>query len=194
MRYALLAFIFIAITGCASGDYVQYAKAQENIEVAKAQAQAARYKALGEIAKEGDSTSKVAAVMALALGSSQGGTQGNAPVAAPERNQALQWASILLPSLTQIYGIRSNADVAIRSSDNAAATSIATTNGFIGLAGKIQAPGATYNISGNSGVNSGNATSTPTVVNQPTPVIVTQPAPVIVTQPEPVVIPTGTAP
>ena len=200
MRYILLVFALLTLSACASGDYSQYAKAQENIEVAKANAQSTRYKALGEIAKDGDPTSKVAAVMALALGSSQGGGQGTTTLAAPERNQALQWASILVPGLTQIYGIRANADVAMRSSDNAATTSIATTNGFVGLASKIQAPGATYTISGNSGQNSGNATATPTVVDQPapvivnpaTPVIVTQPPPIIVTQPAPVIVPQST--
>ena len=112
---------------------------------------------------------------------------------APAPNQALQWASILVPSLTQIYGIRANADVAKNSSDNAAATSIATTQGFVGIAGKIQAAGPSYVYGANSGANSGNsgrlagttmmdATSTPTVVLQPIPTVVTQPAPIVVTE------------
>lgn len=206
MRFVFLIFTALLLTGCASNDYAQYAKTQEAIQVAKSNAEVARFNALATIAKEGDSASKVAAVMALALGGNAGGSQQTSTVAAPERNQALQWASILVPSVTQIYGIRANADVAMRSSDNATLTSIATTNGFVGLAARIQAPGATYTISGNSGASSGtsavsgnsgsnsgtsaisgnsgddsgNATSVPTVVNQPTPVIVTQPPPTVV--------------
>lgn len=57
----------------------------------------------------------------------------------------------------------------------------------------------TTTVGSNSGANSGNsgriagttmsdATSTPTIVNQPAPTVVTQPAPVVVTQPAPVVV------
>lgn len=186
MRYIMLILASLLFTGCASTDYTQYTKAQENIALAKAQSEASRYKALSDIAATGDSSAKVAAVMALALG--QGAGSQVAQIAAPAPNQALQWASILVPGLTQIYGIKSNANVAMRSSDNAVSTSIATTNGFLGIASKIQAPGAIYTISGNSGADSGNSTSTPTVVNQPAPVIVTQPDPVIVQPATPVVV------
>ena len=126
MRFVFFMLAALLLTGCATGEYAQYAKTQEAIEVAKSNAQIARYQALGTIARDGDSTSKVAAVMALALGGNN--QQQGTAVTAPERNQALQWASILVPGLTQIYGIRSNANVAIKASDNAALTSIATTN------------------------------------------------------------------
>jgi hypothetical protein len=186
MKTLLAVFLALALTGCASTEYVQYAKTQEAIAVAKGNADAAKYKAMSDIALSGDSAAKVAAVMAMALG--QGGASQGPQIAAPAPNAALQWASILVPSITQMYGIRANADVAMRSSDNAASTSIATTAGFVGLAGQIQAPGATTTISGNSGANSGDATSTPTVVTAPDPLVVTQPAPVIVTQPAPLVV------
>lgn len=214
MRYLLLFFALLTVSGCASTDYIQYAKTQEAIEVSKSQAQTARYQALGQIAKDGDSASKVTSVMALALAGSEGNNSQASTMAAPQPNQALQWASILVPGLTQIYGIRANASVANKASDNAAATSIATTAGFVGIAGKIQAPGAisTTNtttsgnsgaysgttagnsgaysgtVAGNSGANSGNATATPTVVNQPAPVIVQPATPIVVTQPAPTIV------
>lgn len=195
MKTALTLLAALALTACASPDYEQYAKAQESIAISKSQSDAARYRAMSDIAVSGDSSAKVAAVMAMAL------SQGNAQtqqIAAPQPNQALQWASILVPGLTQIYGIRANADVAMRSSDNAAATSAATTAGFVGIAGKIQAAGPSYTYGANSGANSGNsgrlagttmmdATSTPTVVYQPAPVVV-QPVivdPVVVQVPTP---------
>ena len=186
MKTLLAIIIALALTGCASPDYAQYAKAQEAIATAKGQADAARYKAMADIAASGDSAAKVAAVMALALG--QGGNSATQQIAAPAPNAALQWASVLVPALTQVYGIRANADVAMRSSDNAASTSIATTAGFVGLAGQIQAPGATTTISGNSGANSGDATAAPTVVTQPAPLVVTQPAPIVLTQPPPTIV------
>ena len=203
MKTILAIIIALALTGCASTEYVQYAKTQEAIATAKGTADAARYKALADIAASGDSAAKVAAVMALALG--QGGTQAQ-QIAAPAPNAALQWASVLVPALTQAYGIRANADVAMRSSDNAARTGIATTAGFVSLAGQIQAPGAnvstvttttstdrndvtnTSTVGANSGANSGDSTAAPTVVNAPAPLVVTQPAPVIVTQPAPLVV------
>lgn len=194
MKTTLTLLAALALTACASPDYAQYAKAQESIAASKSQSDAARYRAMSDIAAQGDSAAKVAAVMALAIGQSAPSQQ----IAAPQPNQALQWASILVPGLTQIYGIRANADVAMRSSDNAAATSAATTAGFVGIAGKIQAAGPSYTYGANSGTNSGNsgrlagttmmdATSAPTVVYQPDPVVV-QPVivdPVVVQVPTP---------
>lgn len=180
MRVVIIA-VLMGLAGCASPDYAQYAKAQESIAVSKSQSEAARYKAMSDIAGSGDSAAKVAAVIALALGQSN----PPPPIAPPQPNQALQWASILVPGLAQIYGIRANADVAMRNSDNAASTSAATTAGFVGIAGKIQAagPSYTYTYGANSGMNSGNsgrlagttmndATSQPAVVYQPEPVVV----------------------
>lgn len=218
----LLVLVVVAVSGCGTTEYVQYAKTQEVVAVAKANAEAARYRALGDIASSGDSSAKVAAVMALALGQSGGRGEG-VGIAAPERSQALQWASILVPGLTQIYGIRANADVSMRSSDNAMKTSIATTGGFVSMGDKIQAPGSsssvvsttttnTYSVSGNSGSDSGDRVSVPTVVTQPAPMVVTPTnnsfslgytvsgnsgggsgdstgAPTVVTPPAPVVVP-----
>lgn len=192
MKAAIL-LTALVLAGCASPDYAQYTKAQESIATSKSHADVARYKAMSDIAASGDSAAKVAAVMALAMG--QNNANAAQQIAAPQPNQALQWASILVPGLTQIYGIRANADAAMRSSDNAAATSAATTAGFVGIASKIQTAGPSYSYTygANSGANSGNsgrlagttmtdATSAPTVVYQPAPVVV---QPVIV---DPVVV------
>ena len=57
------------LTGCATGDeYRQYAEAQKSVANARAMSEAARYQALAEIAKSGDTAAKVAAVMTLQQG------------------------------------------------------------------------------------------------------------------------------
>jgi hypothetical protein len=191
---ALAIVTVLALTGCATGkEYEAYAEAHK----AQAAAQAARYKALSDIAAQGDTTAKVAAVITLNQSSGQAQSQIAAPKSAAEH--LIQWTSILLPSLTNIYGINKQAQVGIAQSNNATTLGVSTNAAFVGLAGKIQAPAAnvttttstTSTVGANSGANSGNSgrlagtsitdnTSTPTVVVQPAPVIVTQPAPVIV--------------
>jgi hypothetical protein len=201
MKPIVIAVTALALTGCANtSQYQAYAEAHK----AQAAAQSARYQALADIAKMGDTTAKVAAVITLNQGAGQAQSQIAAPKSTAEH--LIQWTSILLPSLTNIYGINKQAQVGIAQSNNATALGISTNAAFVGLAGKIQAPAAnvttTSTIGANSGANSGNSgrlagtsitdnTSTPTVVVQPAPVIVPQPAPIIV-RPEvvqPVVIP-----
>lgn len=125
----LLTFMLVALAlaGCASPDYAQYAKSAEASSVA-------RSKALSDIAASGDSSAKVAAVMALALGS------GNSTLAAPQPNAALQWASILVPGLTQVAGMRYQYLSQQTQSNNATALGISTNSTMLGIAGKIQAP------------------------------------------------------
>ena len=193
MKKIIIAVAVTLLSGCAAQNYATYAKSNADIEIAKHNAEAEKYRAMSAIAAVGDSTAKVAAVMAMAMGSQM---QPQSAVLQPPRDEALQWFSILLPSVTQMYGISRNAAVAMNQSNNAAAVAASTNATFLGMAGQIQAPTApqanySYNISGNSGANSGNSgklaggdvndnTATPTVVTQPAPVIVTQPAPVIV--------------
>ena len=197
----------LSLTGCATAEYAAYADAHK----AQAAAQTARFQALADIAKQGDTTAKVAAVMSLQMG----GGQQSAQIATPKSwaDYAMQWTGLLLPTVGQIYTINKQTSLGMRQSDNATALGISTNNAFVGMASQIQAPAAnvttiggngvigagTYSIGANSGSNSGNSgrlagggitdnTSVPTVVNQPAPVIVTQPAPITVTQPAPVVV------
>lgn len=175
----------VLFAGCAStSDYTAYAE----IHKARASAEAARYAALADIAKQGDTTAKVAAVMSLQNAGAGANTQSG--VAAPRSNAdvMLQWAGILVPSLTQAYAIGQNATVQIEQGRNAMLSAQAGTNAFVQIAGKIQAPGAVNNttLSGTGTLGSGtysidnSATATPTVVNQPAPLFVNQPAPLVV--------------
>jgi len=166
----------LSLTGCATGQYQAYADAHK----AQAAAQTARYQALADIAKMGDTTAKVAAVMSLQMGAVQNQPQ----VAAPKTfgDHLLQWTSVLLPTATQIYSVGKQAQVGIAQSNNAREIGISTNAAFVGLAGKIQAPGAITTTTTNT-----DSTHAPTVVTQPAPLVVTQPTPVIV---RPEVVPT----
>ena len=135
-----LSIIAIAITlaGCSTTDYDKYATTQQSIAASKAQADTARYNALADIARTGSDTARVAAVMALAMGGQA--PQQSQALAAPQRSDALMWASVLVPAVTQAYSIAKSADVAINASNNAYMTSASTTAGFVGIASQIQAP------------------------------------------------------
>jgi hypothetical protein len=181
MKTIITILCALSLTGCATSEYVAYA----DIHKAQAAAQTARYQALADIAKQGDTTAKVAAVMSLQLQ----GAQGQSNVAAPKSfgDQMLQWTSILLPTATQLYSVGKQAQVGIAQSNNARDTSISTNAAFVGLAGKIQAPGAITTTT-----TSTDSTHAPTIVTQPAPLVVTQPAPITITQPAPLVVPTTT--
>jgi hypothetical protein len=125
----------LLLAGCASPGYEHYLAAQQSVAVSRSTADTARYNALATIAAKGDSASGVAAAMALALG----GQQQPVQIAAPQ-NEWLQWASVLVPALTNAYAIGKSADVAIHASDNAYKTSASTTGGFVALGQQIQAP------------------------------------------------------
>ena len=193
----------VVLTGCSTAEYDRYAKAQTDIAVARHQAEAEKYKAMSEIAKAGDSAAKVAAVMAMAMGSNNSTTA--TAIQPPQTSEALQWASILVPGLTQVVGMRYNYMSQKVSSDNAAVLGVSTNNTFANMAGKIQAPGSisTTTLSGTGNLGSGTYTTTdrndvttptPVVVAPPVPVIVAPPIPVIVTPPAPVVVPPVVAP
>jgi PBP1b-binding outer membrane lipoprotein LpoB len=184
MKLIAIILCAVALTGCATNsEYAAYADAHK----AQAAAQTARFQALADIAKQGDTTAKVAAVMSLQMG----GGQQNAQINAPKNwaDYAMQWTGLLLPTVGQIYTVNKQTSLGMRQSDNATALGISTNNAFVGMASQIQAPAAnvttiggngvigsgSYSIGANSGSNSGNSgriagggitdnTSVPTVV------------------------------
>lgn len=84
----LLISLVITMTGCANSQYADYVKANTELATARARADEARYKALSDIAGSGNESSRIAAVMALALGGN-GNTSAPQQLEAP-RNEALQ--------------------------------------------------------------------------------------------------------
>lgn len=179
IKNTLLAITVAVMTvGCATSDeYRQYAAAQAAVANARSMAEIARYNALAEIAKQGDTAAKVAAVMSLNQGNVM--QQAQPPINPPKSvaETALQWTSLLLPNLTQFYSISANRQIAITQSNNATAlgvaqsnnatttatntanafANIATTNanGMTAIAGKIQAPQANITLSGTGVIGSG---------------------------------------
>ena len=103
---ALIPAVFLV--GCASGDYARYAQAQETIESNKAIAtaieRAAMYNALAKLAENGSDAAKVAAAMSINNTANGISTPGNG-MAAPGPDPLLQWASVLVPGITQMYGV-----------------------------------------------------------------------------------------
>ena len=183
MKLIAIILCALSLTGCATNsEYAAYADAHK----AQAAAQTARYQALADIAKQGDTTAKVAAVMSLQMGGGQQNAQINAPKSWAD--YAMQWTGLLLPTLGQVYTVNKQTSLGMRQSDNATALGISTNAAFVGIASQIQAPAAnmtisgtgvigagTYSIGANSGSNSGNSgrlaggsitdnTATPTVV------------------------------
>lgn len=124
--------VLATLTGCASQEYALYADAQKKIAEAQAMSDAARYAALAEIAKQGDTAAKVAAVMSLQMGSGSNNGPRVQHVNPPKSigDTALQWTSVLLPSLTQFYSISANRQVAITQSNNQAAIAQSTNSTF----------------------------------------------------------------
>ena len=132
--------VAVTTVGCATNkDYQMYAETQQKIAQANAMAETARYAALAEIAKTGDPGARVAAVMSINFGAQ--GSNGPRPnqVAAPKTfgDTALQWTSVLLPSLTNIYGITANRQVAVTQSNNAAAVAQSTNATFATMNGNM---------------------------------------------------------
>jgi hypothetical protein len=123
----------VALVGCGTTEqYKMYAETQKSIAQANAMAETARYAALAEIAKTADPGARVAAVMSINFGA-QGGAGPRVQQIAPPKTfgeTALQWTSVLLPSVTSLYGINANRQVAVTQSNNAAAVAQSTNATF----------------------------------------------------------------
>lgn len=143
IKLSILGLAVAALAGCASDDYKMYADSQAKIDTAKYTADAERWKAMGVIAANGTESAKIAAVIAMAMSSTSGtGSGGGSQMQRPQASEALQWASLIVPSVTQLAGISANMRLGIAQSDNAFKASVSMNETFLGMAGKIQAPAA----------------------------------------------------
>jgi hypothetical protein len=101
MTRIIAIFAALVLTGCAT-NYDAYVAAQKEIIAAQSQAETNRLLALTRIAESGDASAKGAAVMAIALSASK-----TAPVSLrPPESAAMEWARILVPAATNLYGAR----------------------------------------------------------------------------------------
>ena len=126
--------IVLALVGCASTDYTKYSETQVAIARYKAESEKARYAVLAEIVKKGDPTASVAAVMSMQMG--MGGNAQDQRLEAPRSSgdDMLKWASLLVPTAVQGFGIYANARVATTQSNNATTTALSTNSTFASIA------------------------------------------------------------
>lgn len=176
MKYTLIGFTFmlcLILGGCASSgpsNYALYAETQAKIAQAHAVAETARFNALSEIAKTGDSAAKVAAVLSIQLGGNSGGNQRNQQViAAPEDwdQKLLKWAGVILPTVTQglaigaqIHAANTQKQIAVTQSNNAAATAQSTNNTFAAMSGNMATSNAAIAKSGFDAATAGSTALT----------------------------------
>ena len=134
IKYAIPLAV-VALVGCSStSDYQKYSETQVAIARYKAEADKAKYQVLAEVVKKGDPAASVAAVMSMQMGFSGGGQEQKIDAPRSSGDDAFKWASLLLPTVVQGFGIYENAKVATTQSNNATATAINTNGTFASIA------------------------------------------------------------
>lgn len=147
MKLLSITLACLVLTGCASrgpSNYQLYAETQAKIAQANAVAETARYNALADIAKNGDSAAKVAAVLSIQLANNGGssGQRNQQTIAAPEDwdQKLLRWAGVIVPAAmqglaigAQIHAANMQKQIAVTQSNNAAATAQNTNNTFAAM-------------------------------------------------------------
>jgi hypothetical protein len=124
--------LVVMLTGCQTTGYQDYADAMARIAEAQASIAKEQMFAMRQLAENGgDQTTRTVAVVMLALGAQNGQRQVQL---APPQNEALEWARILVPSLSTLamgwFGYR----LGMTQSDNAADVSIAGYGAMQGIA------------------------------------------------------------
>ena len=118
MKLLAIAAAALTLTACATGNDAYYAAVRER-EQRQADQELRSDTAIAQMAASGDAQAKGMAIMYFASkGQNKAAQQA---IAAPKSiaEQILPWASLLVPSITQIYGIKAQTDVAINNSNNA---------------------------------------------------------------------------
>lgn len=107
----------LTLTACATGNEAYYGAIKER-EQRQAEQELRSDTAIAQMAATGDAQAKGMAIMYFASKSQNKAAQQH--IAAPKSiaEQILPWASLLVPSITQIYGIKAQTDVAITNSNN----------------------------------------------------------------------------
>ena len=117
-RLIIAATVALTLTACATNQDAYYNAVRER-EQRQADQELRSDTAIAQMAATGDAQAKGMAIMYFASkGQNKAAQQA---IAAPKSiaEQILPWASLLVPSITQIYGIKAQTDVAINNSNNA---------------------------------------------------------------------------
>jgi hypothetical protein len=111
----------LTLTACATGNDAYYAAIAER-EKRQAEQELRADTAIAQMASGGDAQAKGMAIMYFAQKAS-GAKANQQAIAAPKSTAEalLPWASLIVPSITQLYSITKNAEIAINSSNNALA-------------------------------------------------------------------------
>lgn len=117
----IAAILALTLTACATPGYDQYLIAVQVNAQANAEVKRANAAAISAIAQNGGETAKAMAVMMLALNNGP----STLPVE-PPRDQALQWASVLVPSATAIFSGYFGYRLGVTQSNNQASTTQAS--------------------------------------------------------------------
>lgn len=119
MKLLAIAAAALTLTACATGNDAYY-KAIEAREKRLAEQEIRADMAIAEMAGKGDDQAKGMGLMYFAL-KNAGAKASQQAIAAPKSvaDQLLPWAALIVPSLTQVYGIQKNAEIAINNSNNA---------------------------------------------------------------------------
>lgn len=107
----------LTLTACATGNDAYY-KAVSEREKRVAEQELRSDTAIAQMAATGDAQAKGMGLMYFALKNQN--KQNQQAIAAPRSaaEQLLPWAALIVPSLTQIYSIKSQTEVAINNSNN----------------------------------------------------------------------------
>ena len=111
----------LTLTACATGNDAYYQAIAER-EKRQAEQELRADTAIAQMASGGDAQAKGMAIMYFAQKAS-GAKANQQAIAAPKSTAEaiLPWASLIVPSITQLYSITKNAEIAINSSNNALA-------------------------------------------------------------------------
>jgi hypothetical protein len=121
MKLIAILVAAVALTGCAVNQDAYY-KAIEARENRLAQQELRTDSAIADMAATGGPEAKGMGIMYFGLKSA--GAKANQQMIAEPKSvveQLLPWASLLVPSITQLYSIQQNTAVQLRHSDNALA-------------------------------------------------------------------------
>jgi hypothetical protein len=120
-RIILAITVALTLTACATNQDAYY-NAIAAREARQAEQELRADTAIAQMAASGDAQAKGMAIMHFAMKASNA-KQSQQMIAAPKTmaESLLPWASILVPSLTQLYSIQQNTAVQLRHSDNALA-------------------------------------------------------------------------
>jgi hypothetical protein len=129
-RIILATAAALTMTACATNQDAYYSAIAAR-EARQAEQELRADTAIAQMAASGDAQAKGMAIMHFAMKASNA-KQSQQMIAAPKSvaDQLLPWASLIVPSLTQWYGITKNAEIAINSSNNALAGKI-NDNGMV---------------------------------------------------------------